>query len=228
MTELYIARTAPFCDQVPAARAMPLLDGERRERTARLRRPEDRARSVTAGLLLRFGLAERFGLPPGSCSIERGENGKPFVKGRPDCCFNLSHAGEWAVCALSAAPVGVDIERAEGRHEDLARRFFCPEEFAWLGRQPEDGREEAFFRLWTLKESYIKYLGKGLSLSLSAFCIHPGPPVAVTQEGKHVSCRFREYSDCIGYRLAVCAAGGEDIAPRPRLLDTEALLGTLA
>ena len=46
MTELYIARTAPFCDQVPAARAMPLLDGERRERTARLRRPASRGPGV--------------------------------------------------------------------------------------------------------------------------------------------------------------------------------------
>src|SRR5262249_12254488 len=71
------------------------------------------------------------------------------------------------------------------RHSDLgnlAARFFSPAEAAELEMLPSDLQRERFFELWTLKESYIKARGRGLSLGLSKF--------AFTVEGTSARVRF--------------------------------------
>lgn len=92
--------------------------------------------------------------------ILRAEGGKPYFKGCPERHFNLSHSGEHALCALSDAPVGVDIEVVRGRKEGLPAYTFKGENYQRylaLG-----GDWDAFYTLWTEVESVIKYTGEGL------------------------------------------------------------------
>lgn len=95
--------------------------------------------------------------------------GKPYLAHYPGVHFNLSHSGSWGACALSEAPVGVDVELVRPLRQNVAGRFFTPTEQAFLARQSEP--ERAFFRLWTRKESFIKALGKGLTLPLNSFSV---------------------------------------------------------
>ena len=81
--------------------------------------------------LLRLGAAEFWGmeeLPP----LERGERGKPWMPQLPNRHFNLSHSGTLALCALSAQPVGVDIQVVRVWRDSLLERSCTPRERAWL------------------------------------------------------------------------------------------------
>ncbi len=86
-------------------------------------------------------------LPP----VERSLRGRPFFPGAPDRHFSLSHSGGYALCALSDGPVGADIEAVRPRRERLFRAALSEGE-----RAAFSGSWEDFFRLWTLKESWVK------------------------------------------------------------------------
>ncbi|TNF31586.1 MAG: 4'-phosphopantetheinyl transferase superfamily protein [Deltaproteobacteria bacterium] len=76
------------------------------------------------------------------------------------------------VALATGRDVGVDVEDAarRGRTVELADRFFAPSEVAALRALPEGAAQrDRFFRLWTLKESYIKARGQGLAIPLSGF-----------------------------------------------------------
>jgi len=84
-------------------------------------------------------------------SVERSPRGKPYFPGLEDRWFSLSHSGGIALCALSDAPVGVDVELVRPRQAELPRRALSEGEWTSF-----DGSWEDFYRLWTLKESWCK------------------------------------------------------------------------
>ena len=102
-------------------------------------------------------LLEKLGYP--DMPLEHDGRGRPFFPGGPG--ISLSHTAKAAAAAVSdSGPVGIDIEGIRPVRPGLARRVMSREELLWYqdrGERPED-----FFRLWTLKESYYKYLGTGL------------------------------------------------------------------
>lgn len=85
-------------------------------------------------------------------AITRSPRGKPEFADRPGHWFSISHSGGYALCALSdEGPVGVDIEVVRPRREKLKSYILAPGE-----RESFDGSWEAFYRTWTLKESWCK------------------------------------------------------------------------
>lgn len=141
-----------------------------REKVCAFVRTADSQRSLFGDLMIRRILCERLGIRYPDLLIEAGEKGKPYVAGSP-VHFNMSHSGDYVVAAFSARPVGIDIERIRPNKLSVARRFFTEPEFRGIIDQPEDRRLEHFFTLWTLKESYLKAVGKGLTLSLGSFSV---------------------------------------------------------
>src|SRR5207247_1676347 len=71
-------------------------------------------------------------MPPAQLEFRSGPNGKPDLaasRGRPALRFNLSHAQDLALYAVTLRrEVGVDAERVSHDFVDrrLAERFFCP------------------------------------------------------------------------------------------------------
>ncbi len=111
--------------------------------------------------LLERAAAEAWGLSP-LPELARTERGKPFFPGLPDRRFSLSHSGGVVLCALDAAPVGVDVQTLRTPGAALLRRGFSPAERDWLEGQAD--RAAAFTALWVLKESRAKQSGDGLLL----------------------------------------------------------------
>lgn len=67
------------------------------------------------------------------------EYGKPFVQNFSDFHFNISHSGEWVVCATANSNVGIDIERVSDIEAlKLANEFFSEEEFYDLSNMNSD------------------------------------------------------------------------------------------
>lgn len=131
----------------------------------------DRHLSLVSRALVRYLIAEVTRQNPQSLSFSTNEHGKPFLVELPDIHFNLSHSHGAAVCALCRnAAVGVDVEDM-GRHTDLsiAKRFFSSSEAELVSKASGAEKRKLFFDIWTLKEAYIKAVGKGLSIPLNSF-----------------------------------------------------------
>lgn len=151
------------------------LDANERDRAARFRVPTSRNQHIVGRGMARKLLAGEK-VAPQSIRFATEVHGKPFVV-HPESAqqpFNVSHTDGLVLCGIGSpeqALVGVDVERV-GRRTDpgLADRFFSPPEIDYLNRLPSgDGRRNAFLRIWTLKESFIKAIGTGLQTPLADF-----------------------------------------------------------
>jgi 4'-phosphopantetheinyl transferase len=141
------------------------------QKADRYLKQSDRHLSLVSRALVRYLIAEVTRQDPESLCFSTNEHGKPFLVGFPEIHFNLSHSHGAAVCALCPnAPVGVDVEDM-GRHTDLsiAKRFFSSYETALVSKASGAEKRKLFFDIWTLKEAYIKGVGKGLSIPLNSF-----------------------------------------------------------
>ena len=215
-TRLYLANTDALMAEGRLEALIPRLPPERQQRIARLRRREDQCLSAAAGLLLERALDDA-GVPAGQRALRLGEQGKPYLAGREDVFFNLSHAGRIAVCLLSGHENGCDVETE--RHADLrvAERFFAPDEARLLRGAPEEVREELFFRLWTLKESFSKTLGAGLQVGFDRFVMRrQGSEWRVDYPADERAFRFCT-PDCAEGTLSYCLTGGDRMAELVRV-----------
>ena len=143
----------------------------RRNKVASLRHAESQRLSLGVGILLQKALW-RHGVDARDAAFELNEFEKPSLKDMPNLHFSLSHAGNYALCAVSSRPVGCDVERLDRGEPRLAERFFSPEEQRYLS-QAADRTEWnlRFTRIWTRKESCGKALGRGLNLPLREFSV---------------------------------------------------------
>lgn len=130
----------------------------------------DKQRSLMGNLIVRQFYAKTLNLNPMKIEFDYNEHEKPSLKNHPKAHFNISHSGDYVVVTFSDCPVGVDIEKNKGNRLKVAKRFFTREELDDLFAFSEEKEQiEYFYQLWTLKESYMKTIGKGISMSLSSF-----------------------------------------------------------
>lgn len=146
---------------------------ERKKKIDRFRFDKDKRLSLAAGILLVTGLSDLSGLSQKPFSefsdpiLELGKYGKPYIAGRENLFFNLSHSGRMAACSFSDRSVGVDIEENRHFEETLIRYVFLEEEReAFLSESGLQGESPHLIctRMWTIKESLMKYYGTGISL----------------------------------------------------------------
>lgn len=169
------------------ARLCETLAPDERRRTERFYFPELRRRFAAGRGLLRAILAAYLHREPASLEFTYNAQAKPALAGaaaKGEVRFNLSHSHGLVLYAVTRGrEVGVDVEhlRPEFAGEQIAERFFSPNETAALRALPPELRTEAFFCCWTRKEAYIKARGLGLALALDDFDVSlaPGAPAAL-------------------------------------------------
>ena len=180
---------------------------DRKERIETTKRIETKASLLGAGLLLRYVLNGEYGLS--DFTIETNEHGKPYIKEHPEIHFNLSHSGDIAVCTVSDTECGVDIENVNALHDTMkvANRFFSRNEYNAMLLSPNPN--EAFCRLWTLRESYVKMRRKGFAIGRSTLrCdFHRGGCSMYQYDILQDDAFFRELKGVPGYRISVCTKG---------------------
>ncbi len=143
------------------------LSPEERQRAERLRLPLVRRRFVAARVALRRVLSSYTGLEPGALRFDYGPTGKPSLAGFDWPQFNLSHCDDLALLAVSALPVGVDVERVRPLDAlpQMMQIACSPAERQALRALPESRRLRAFFYTWTRKEALMKAHGAGFKLA---------------------------------------------------------------
>ncbi len=134
----------------------------RQESVMKKRSEEQKIQSLTAGLLVRYELSRRTGIPVNKIAFEKGPYGKPYIKGG-GAQFSLSHTNG-AVCAAfsdGAEDIGVDIERRDRRVSDNVRsRVLSENERAVISC------DEDIIRAWVKKEAFLKRTGIGIATDL--------------------------------------------------------------
>ncbi len=202
MTKLYFTDVSPlFSDDDLYYKAYHFATEKRRKKTDLFQLREDRARCIGAELLLRYALKNE-GIF--SCEIELRCNQKPYLSDNR-CYFNLSHSGNYVICAVSDSEVGCDIEKQVPISKKIAEKFFTPSEVETIvaGKTPEE-RNTIFYRFWTMKESFVKALGLGLKLPLNAFQIDLADSIKLIQSVDPRDFRLEEFAGIDGYCCAVC------------------------
>lgn len=171
---LWFVRT----DRIEEARAVELFAGvlsaDERERWQRFSFAEGRHSYLVSHGFLRLVLSRHAEVAPAGWQFLRSRYGKPEVVAPPDAlCFNLTHTGGLAACAVvKGREVGVDAEDIHRRERDVSAELIhhclSPRELACFQALPAEARKSGFFDYWTLKEAYLKARGFGLSLPIEA------------------------------------------------------------
>ena len=172
-----------------------------------------RSRWGTGRGILREVLGRALGCGPAEVKFRYAAHGKPGLADS-DLRFNISHSGALAVIALARVEVGVDVELPRPRRSDaIARRFYTPGEIERLFAHADpERRADAFFRLWTCKEAFLKATGEGLSRSTRSYEIAFSPPRLLWATGiPDASLRYSVHPVDVGdpYRAAVVVEAPE-------------------
>jgi len=153
---------------------LSLLSSEEKQRTNRYRSFTDARRFAISRAFLRSVLAGYVEQSPGALRFEYSEYGKPLLHERAGFEFNLSHAGELAVLAVTTvAPIGVDVELVRTIPDllPIANSLFSSIEYDEIESKCANCRLRAFLNCWTRKEAIVKALGEGLSIPLNLFSV---------------------------------------------------------
>jgi 4'-phosphopantetheinyl transferase len=183
---------------------------ERQARIRRFVRSEDAVRSLIAELLVRHIIGFHRQIPHDKIFFDINPYGKPILRGDPSFHYNISHSGDWVLCAVSEASVGIDIEKIASVDPHIAERYFTEAEQRYVfAAGTTDGQWlNRFYEIWTLKESYIKAVGTGLSMPLQFFSVVKDELQksfqlqTTTLNEKYY---FRQYELDPLYKCAVCA-----------------------
>lgn len=174
-----------------------LLSDKRIEKVRRIKNDNKKAQSIGAELLLRRAVNEITGENK-NAEWDTDDRGKLYLTDHPEIHVNLSHSGNYAVCAVHDASVGIDIQYMRDFDERLISRYFASDEAEYIADSAD--KKNAFYTVWTRKESLFKATGKGLTAPINSVSVLAD---AVLYEGN--TYKFREYSvKDKNYKCSVC------------------------
>ena len=191
--DLYIAGI----DEIPNDDFTETISEYRLKKAKNYKNEDDRKLSILSSLLLDKAL-KKHDLSERDMKYTFNAYGKPYFANAEDLHFSISHSGEYAMVVLSDKEIGCDIQQIKNINLSIADRFFTAEEKKYV-KCTED-----FFRIWTLKESFIKAIGKGLALPLNSFSIKGLDSDKPYCEYNRELDEFKEFDKMTGYCIAVC------------------------
>lgn len=157
---------------------------------------KDKVICVLSFLLLAYGLKEA-GIKKEDIDFIYGNNEKPYLK-EEAVFFNISHADDKIICCISERECGADIEKIKPLKDDLMKRVCSIDEINMI--ICADNKEAAFTRLWTVKESYIKFKGASIGMDLKK--------IDSLMKDEDVYVQSFEYKE---YMISVCSAAKTEI-----------------
>lgn len=175
---LWITFIDDIGDEGLVAEYESLISDQERVRYKRFLFKKDRMLHLVARVLVRTTLSRYVDMDPQKWRFTTNQYGRPEIEAGTDIPrlrFNLAHTSGIVICGVALdRDVGVDVENHESveKTSSISKRYFSAMEYDDLTRLPQDQRRERFFHYWTLKESFVKAHGLGLSLPLDQFSFH--------------------------------------------------------
>ncbi len=217
MKQVYKLNTKMLEDSENFCNFYEKLSAKRRQKIDGYRMEKDKLLSLGAGILIDKGL-ETFGLREANVRIAEGTYGKPYFPDYPDIHFNVSHSEKMVIAVFADVEVGCDIEYVDSVDLNLAERFFCKPEYEFIMGHLEQEKKEAFYRIWTIKESFMKAVGSGMILPLDKFCIKIGGNIQVEQHYNNEEYGIEDWKEG-EYHAALCWNRGKKVRVRKAYMD---------
>lgn len=200
---LYVIDTDILNDESVFCKQYEIMTEHRKKKIDSFCFLKDKKLSLGAGILLReVFIREKILL--NDADIYYNKNEKPYIKVKKDFYFNISHSGKYAVCAVSNRNIGVDIEKWQHFEEGVIEYIYLSDEIKSAALYP--GSPERYYtKLWTIKESVMKYYGTGLSLEPQKITINSEDPIKVSCEEFDTSALYFKQYEIPGYFITVCS-----------------------
>ena len=163
MTKVYIASLSPYPDETVSSEYEKIKD-----RFIGKGRISQKKESLIGRLMLHKALTE---LNAGEYTVRYSDNDKPVLESAKGLFFNISHSDDFVALALSDDEVGCDIQEIRPYNPKVAVRHYCENETKLI--ESSENKDDVFIRLWALKESILKFTGKGLSGGLTSYDFSP-------------------------------------------------------
>lgn len=189
-----------------------LTDSKKISKVKKFINKKDKIRTLIGEILIRTVITEDLGIRNDNISFKKNQYGKPYLKDYPNFNFNISHSGDFVVCAIDNNPIGIDIEEVKYmEYEDIAKNFFATNELDYITKNDPYSSLSRFYEIWTLKESYIKCCGQGLSMPLKSFSIEIDKykNIKVISNNEYKEHIFRIFDIELGYKVAICSFNKE-------------------
>ncbi|MGE7888617.1 4'-phosphopantetheinyl transferase family protein [Bacillus cereus] len=207
MIEIYAIKVPEFITESKFRRLLHYVSSKKKEQINRFIRHKDAYRTLLADILIRIVIRNKFKMKIHEIKFDSNKYGKPYLKSPNKFSFNLSHSGDWVVCVTHQSDIGVDIEKIQSIDLNIAQHCFTKEEYCDLETKQEHQQLEYFYDLWTLKESYIKAIGKGLHIPLNSFTIRKHCSNNIILQNSRIgnSWYFKQYELDPKYKLSICS-----------------------
>lgn len=151
------------------------LTEEEINRIIKFQKIKDKKQFVIAHVFLRILLGKYLKIPIHQITLFRDTHGKIMIAANSEnISFNLSHSEDWVVLAFSKyKDLGVDIERIHDIQDflQIAEHYFRKEEYEYISKINTESPLCKFYKVWTIKEAFVKATGEGLSRSLKTFSV---------------------------------------------------------
>jgi 4'-phosphopantetheinyl transferase len=201
------------------------LPGKIQNKISKLQVSIDQNKKILSYYFLHQILAKELDKDINKIIITADRNGKPFLKDYTRY-FNLSYSKKIITLATDAEPVGIDIEYIDPLEdlEDLTK-YFSDQERKQLLKKDKQQQIDHFYELWTLKESYLKALGKGLKYPLDSFSLDVSKDGVILFKAIDLEYDwfFKQYDFNHQYKCAVCAKHN-NFPKKPNIINIKKLL----
>ncbi|MGF9819234.1 4'-phosphopantetheinyl transferase family protein [Brevibacillus agri] len=124
MIEIYIGKIPEKIEIATFQKLLNCVSYEKQLRINRFSRHKDALRTLLAEILVRMIICKKFKIKNHEIVVGTNSYGKPFLYNDVTFSFNVSHSGDWVVCAVHQHPVGIDVEKLEPINLDIAKHFF--------------------------------------------------------------------------------------------------------
>ncbi len=161
-SEIFIVKTTDISD-ADFHFMLKKLPSSRQEEILRQKIIQNRNNMLVGSILARYAIKKKFDIPVCKQLFSKNEFGKPYLSGFHDIYFSISHSGQYAACAVSDTPIGIDIQKLSRYNQRLAERICSKAELCQLAA--DNDKASLFTKLWTQKEAYVKMLGSGIARS---------------------------------------------------------------
>lgn len=143
------------------------------------RQTERQMQRIAARALLDYALKKEFGVSFAEFGWAEQKGGKPYSSVHPEIKFNISHCACACACAVGMTDIGIDIEKKFAYRNSLAKRICADAEWAVLRDMDEEERTRQLQYLWSLKESFVKWNGRGIAYGMDRVSFAEALPAAL-------------------------------------------------
>ena len=179
--KIYIVEISSVIDTQVMEKLLKYVSDTKRKAINNFRFDIDKKLSLYSDCIVRKTACDLLKIGNDKINYVFNEYGKPHIADFPDFYFNISHTRNAIAAVFSDSEIGIDVEKIEENEPDIAKNFFKSEEYDYIYSKSEHCNRR-FYEIWTKKEAYVKFLGKGLAVPLDSFSVLNSEPVISSLE----------------------------------------------